>query len=389
MATGASAPSDLTPALTKLGAVIQPRGEPRPDDMQAPRRSLWRPILVVVASVLVTALVAAGVTLGILQLQSRTNTQQVNLRSGVTISEESALIQVAAKAKPAVVSIVTQNQPRLGRGSGYLVTTDGYIVTGVNVIAGSGSMTVLLTGDTTLHEARLVDYDCQTGVAVLKIDQVSGLPTLALADPTALVAGQLVVAVGGPLDGGAVTPGYVGALHRPMTVLDPAGVRSVEISDTIQTNAPTTATTAGGPLLNVVGQVVGVVMPSQGTGGYAISVADIQDDLQQMLSTGQVVVSSMGVTSTDLSLPAATLTRLPEGSQLVTVDRSGPAAAAGLQPGDVITQVDDVKLDAAHPLRLLLRSRFRPNQRVAVTYFRAGASTQVQLTLAGEHPACA
>jgi S1-C subfamily serine protease len=172
-------------------------------------------------------------------------------------------------------------------------------------------------------------------------------------------------------------------------VLDPAGVHSVEISDTIQTNALIAATTAGGPLLNVVGQVVGVVMPSQGTGGYAISVADIQDDLQQILSTGQVVVSSVGVTSTDLSLPAAALTGLPEGSQLVTVDRSGPAAAAGLQPGDVITQVDDVKLDAAHPLRLLLRSRFRPNQRVAVTYFRAGASTQVQLTLAGQHPVCA
>jgi S1-C subfamily serine protease len=60
-----------------------------------------------------------------------------------------------------------------------------------------------------------------------------------------------------------------------------------------------------------------------------------------------------------------------------------------LLPGDVITQLDDVKLDAAHPLRLLLRSRFRPNQRVAVTYFRAGSSTQVQLTLAGQHPICA
>jgi putative serine protease PepD len=344
---------------------------------------------VVVASVLVTALVAAGVTLGIMQLQSRTNPQQVNLRSGVTISEESAVIQVAARAKPAVVSVVTQEQPRQGRGSGYLVTSDGYIVTAVNVIAGAGTMTVLLTGDSKLHEARLVDYDCQTGVAVLKIDQVNGLPTLAAADPNALVAGQVVVAVGGPLDGGAVTPGYVSALHRPMTVLDPGGVRSVEISDTIQTSSVLAAGTAGGPLLNVGGQVVGVVMPSQATtGGYALSVADIQDDLQQILSTGQVVVSSMGVTSTDLSEPAAALAKLPEGSQLVTVDKAGPAAAAGLQPGDVITQVDDVKLDAAHPLRLLLRSRFRPNQRVAVTYTRTGASTQVQLTLAGQHPAC-
>jgi putative serine protease PepD len=370
-------------------AVIQPRGESRPDDVQAPRRNLWRPILAVVASILVTALVAAGVTLGILRLESRTNPQQVNLRSGITISEESAVIQVAARAKPAVVSVVTQDQPRLVRGSGYLVTSDGYIVTTANVIAGAAKMTVLISNDAALHAARLVDYDCQTGVAVLKIDQASGLPTLASADPNALVAGQVVVAVGGPLDGGPVTPGYVSALHRPVTVLDPNGVRSVEISDTIQTSAVIASSTAGGPLLNVGGQVVGVAMPSQGSSGNALNVADITDDVLQILSTGQVVVSSLGATSTDLSLQGASVQGLPEGSQLVTVEKGGPAAAAGLQPGDVITQVEDVKLDAAHPLRLLLRSRFRPNQRVTVTYFRAGASTQVQLTLAGLHPVCA
>jgi putative serine protease PepD len=299
---------------------------------------------------------------------------------------------VAARAKTAVVSVVTQEQPTIARGSGYLVTSDGYIVTAVGVIAGASKMTVLLTGDANLHVARLVDYDCQTGVAVLKIDQVNGLPTLVSADPTALVPGQVVVAVGGPLDGGPVTPGYVSSLHRPTIVTDPVAQRSVEISDTVQTSAVIGAATAGGPLLNVGGQVVGVAMESQGSNavsGFGLNIADILDDVQQILSTGQVVVSSLGATTTDLSQQAGALAGLPEGSQLITVDKGGPAAAAGLQPGDVITQLDDVKLDAAHPLRLLLRTRFRPNQRVAVTYFRGGASTQVQLTLPGQHPACA
>ncbi len=346
----------------------------------------------VVASVLVTALVAAGVTLGILRLQSRTNPQQVNLRSGVTISEESAVIQVAARAKPAVVTVVTQEQPTISRGSGFLVTSDGYIVTAVSVISGASKMTVLVTGDANLHVARLVDYDCQTGVAVLKIDQVNGLPTLVFADPTALAQGQVVVAVSGPLDGSAVTPGYVSSLHRPAVVTESATQRSVEISDTVQTSASIGAGTAGGPLLNVGGQVVGIAMQSQGSNapsGFGLNVADIVDDVEQIQSTGQVMVSSLGATSTDLTQQAAALAGLPEGSQLITVDKGGPAAAAGLQPGDVITQLDDVKLDAAHPLRLLLRSRFRPDQRVAVTYSRAGASTQVQLTLAGQHPVCA
>ena len=339
-----------------------------------------------------TALVAAGVTLGILRLQAPTNPQQVNIRSGVTISEESAVIQVAARAKSAVVSVVTQDQPTISRGSGFLITSDGYIVTAVNVIAGASKMTVLLSGDAALHVARLVDYDCQTGVAVLKIDQVSGLPTLVFAaDPTALAQGQVVVAVGGPLDGSPVTPGYVSSLHQPAVVAQAGNQRTVEISDTVQTSNAIGAATAGGPLVNVGGQVVAIAMMSQGSdapAGFGLNVADISDDVQQILSTGQVVVASLGATSTDLSQGAGALAGLPGGSQLISVDKGGPAAAAGLQPGDVITQLDDVKLDAADPLQLLLRSRFRPDQRVAVTYFRAGTSTQVQLTLSALHPVC-
>jgi S1-C subfamily serine protease len=82
------------------------------------------------------------------------------------------------------------------------------------------------------------------------------------------------------------------------------------------------------------------------------------------------------------------LNDLPGGSQVLSVAAGGPAASAALQPGDVITQLDDVKVDAAHPLGLLLRSRFHPNQRVTVSYWRAGASTQTQLTLSGQHPTC-
>src|SRR5260370_37423662 len=142
-------------------------------------------------------------------------------------------------------------------------------------------------------------------------------------------------------------------------------------------------------MLNVGGQVGGVAMqsqPSTQTSGVGLNVADVQDDVQQILQTGQVVVSSLGATTADLSPELASLSGLPVGSQIVTLDKRGPAVSAGLQAGDVITQLDDVKLDAAHPLRLLLRSRFHPNQRVTVTYSRGGASSQAQLTLTAEHP---
>jgi S1-C subfamily serine protease len=253
-------------------------------------------------------------------------------------------------------------------------------------------MTVLVPGDPVAHDARLVDYDCQTGVAVIKIDKVSGLPTLAFADPTALVQGQVIVAVGGPVEGGAVTPGYVSAMHQVVSIVNPSSAQHpLELSDTILTSSVINAGTAGGPMLNVGGQVVGIAMQSQAsteTNGFGLNVADVQDDIQQILQTGQVVVSSLGATTTELNPVLASLSGLPVGSQIVTLDKGGPAASAGLQAGDVITQLDDVKLDAAHPLGLLLRSRFHPNQRVTVTYSRASASSQVQLTLTGQHPSC-
>ena len=349
-----------------------------------------RPLLAIVAGLLVTALVAAGVTLAVLRTQSRTNNQQVNLQTGVTITEDSAIVAAATKARPAVVSVVTQHSPTIVTGSGYLATSDGYIVTNINVVAGANGMTVLVPSDSKPHDARLVDYDCQTGVAVIKIDKVSGLPTLGFADPNALVQGQVIVAVGGPVDGGSVTPAYVSAMHRVRLASNPVDLgHTLQFSDTIETSAVIDDGTSGGPLLNVGSQVIGVAMGSASSrAGFGLNVADIQDDVQQILQTGQVTVASLGAGTTDVTPEAAVLNGVPQGSQVVTADKGGPAANAGLKQGDVITQLDDVHLDAAHPLTLLLRSRFHAGQRVTVTYSRGGDSTQAELTLTGQHPSC-
>ena len=351
---------------------------------------LPRPILAAVGVVLLAAVVAGGVTLGVLKLESRTNPQSVDIRSGVTISEDSAIVQAAARAKPAVVSVVSATDPRLVSGSGYLVTSDGYIVTNVDVVAGAAKLTVLVSGDSRLHDARLVDYDCQTAVAVLKIDQVSGLPTLAFGDPTAVVQGQVLVAVAGPLQGGEVTQGIVSALHRPVVIINPvAADQTIQVSDTIETDATIDSGTAGGPLLNVGGQVIGVAMQGPvGASGFGLNAADIQDEVQQILQTGQLTVPSLGAVTTDLDPQVAALRILPGGSLVASVAAGGPAAGAGLQAGDVITQLDEVTIDAAHPLGLLLRSQFHVSQRVTVTYTRGGSSSQVQLTLVGQHPTC-
>src|SRR5206468_13076272 len=107
-------------------------------------RPVWRPLLAITAGLLVTILVAAGVTLAILRLESRTNPQQVNLQPGVTLTQDSAIVQAAAKGRPAVVWVLTQHQPAGVRRSGYLAPSDGHSVTSLNVVARRHRLTVLV-----------------------------------------------------------------------------------------------------------------------------------------------------------------------------------------------------------------------------------------------------
>ncbi|HLQ61766.1 MAG TPA: trypsin-like peptidase domain-containing protein [Candidatus Acidoferrales bacterium] len=339
--------------------------------------------------------VAAGVTLAVLRQQSRTNPPNLDLGSRVTISEDSAVQRAAAAALPAVVSVVTAETAGgdVARfGSGFLVTSDGFLVTNVQVVANASGLTVLLHNDLKRHDARLVDFDCETGVAVLKIDQVAGLPTLSFGDSSALKLGQTVIAVGGPLSSrDSVTRGIVAAVHRPQRVAGPVAGREAELSDTIQTDAAIGPGNSGGPLLNVGGQVVGLAMAARSGEqdvGFAISTAGLQPEVEQIVQSGQLTVPSLGLQTSDLGPDQAAFKGEPVGALVRSVLAGGPGAAAGLRAGDVVTQLDEVRLDAAHPLAQTLRTRFRPAQRVVVTYWRAGAASQVQLTLAGSHPRC-
>jgi len=336
--------------------------------------------------------VAAGVTLGIMRLQSRTNTQEVGLTTGVTIKEEDATKAVAQKAAPAVVSIVTQ-ESSLSHGSGFLVTTDGYIVTNLGVIANAKTLAVLLTGDSKRHDARLVDYDCTTGLAVLKMDQVSNLPTLVFDSATSLQAGQTVILRGGPWnDPHVVTRGVISALHGMITVSASYGSSAErQFSDVIQTDAQIDQGVSGAPLLNVGGHVIGVTMAAVSRGqpaGFALPSSDLEQEVEQIIQAGILVVPSLGAQTLDVGADAAAVRGGVPGAQIASVDPGGPAERAGLKAGDVVTQLDNQKLDDAHPLGPVLRTSFKPDQRVTVSYTRTGSAGQVQLTLLGDHPAC-
>jgi len=378
--------------------VIEPEGAEShpsaPAVLRTRRRSFTPGALV--ASTLVAAIVggavAAGVTLGVLRSQARTNPQEVNLGSRVTVTEDSAAQQVATKALPAVVSVVTDENGR-SFGSGFLITSDGYIVTNVGVVANSGTLTVLIAADSRRRDARIVDFDCETGMAVLKVEQVSGLPTLVFGDSAQLRVGQTLVALGGPFGNGSVfAKGAVSALHRTQGVAGSVPPGSGFYSDAIETDAAIDAGSSGGPILNLGGQVVGLAVATGAggaAGGFGISSNSVQAEIEQVVSTGQLVVADLGVESTDLSVEDATLRGLPAGSLVTSVTPGSPAEASGLKTGDVITQLDDNRVDAAHPLDQVLRMHYRPAQRPTLTYVRGGNANQVEVTLRGGHPKCA
>jgi S1-C subfamily serine protease len=162
----------------------------------------------------------------------------------------------------------------------------------------------------------------------------------------------------------------------------------VQLPDVIYTDAVVTAAGSGGPLLNVAGEVVGVLIAASREPDVALAVDGLQSAVEEIIQAGQLRVPSLGaqtlsVTSSDVALSGGTI-----GAKIESVETGGPAQLAGLKAGDVITQLDDQKVDDRDPLTQVLRARFRAGQKVAVSYTRAGSTDQVQLTLTDERPTC-
>lgn len=351
----------------------------------------------IVTVAIISGAVSAGVSLAILRAQSRTNQQTVDLGSNVRINEESAVIQVVAHAAPAVVTIDTSDSAANRRlGSGFLITSDGYLVTNAHVVANASALTVMIAPEGAAlgarHDARLVDSDCASDLAVLKVDGVRGLPTLAFADPGSLKVGQTVIAMGTPLSGNAVSRGIVSGLHQPVVVVDPVAVTGERrFADTIQADAVIDSRNSGGPLLNVAGEAVGILVGTTARGkpfGFAVSAADVRSQAEQIVRDGELVVPDLGMTALDQSAQDSALHGGPVGSLVTTIARGGPADLAGVRTGDVITALDEVKLDDAHPLGQVLVSRFRPAQRVTLTLSRQNSALEVSATLGRQHPRC-
>ena len=271
-------------------------------------------------------------------------------------------------------------------GSGFIISADGYVVTNNHVITADGqgevqSITVTLS-DGSEHTARLIGRDAQSDLAVLKIDAGKTLPFVRFGNSEAARVGDWVIAIGNPFGlGGTVTSGIVSAVHR-----------SSGASRYIQTDASINRGNSGGPLFDMKGNVIGInnaiFSPTGGNVGIGFAIpADIAAPVVDKLMRGQAIERGyLGVTIVPVTEDVADSLGLARnrGELVQTVQPGQAAAAAGLQPGDVVVKVDNKEVAPDNTLSFIVANT-APGKRIPIEVIRNGKRMTLTATV-GKRP---
>ncbi len=299
-----------------------------------------------------------------------------------------AVVEVVDRVLPAVVNVVAESSQGEGEGTGFIVRSDGIVVTNFHVVEGASTVTVLTSDDDPVeYDARVIGGDIQDDLAILDID-ATGLPTVPLGTSGDLELGQPVVAIGyalGLAGGPSVTTGIVSSLTRRITVQDANCIECEDgqrvYTDVIQTDAAINPGNSGGPLVDLAGRVVGINTAGAGSAeniGFAIQIASAKPIIEEAANNPSAPVAFMGV-QFDFDSPAG------DGAVIAGVIDGGPAGTAGLLPGDVVVLFDGEPVSSTDELGELIRSH-APGDVVEVGLVRADGSEAVVTIELGLNP---
>ncbi len=269
-----------------------------------------------------------------------------------------------------------------GTGSGFILTSDGFVMTNAHVVEGSDEVIVTLT-DKREFKARIVGSDRRTDVAVVKIE-ATGLPIVKIGDVNRLKVGEWVMAIGSPfgLDN-SVTAGIVSAKARDTGDYLPF----------IQTDVAINPGNSGGPLINLRGEVVGINSQIYSRSGgfmgisFAIPIDEATRVSDQLRSSGRVIRGRIGVQIAPVTKEVAEAIGLGKaaGALVQSVESGGPAEKAGVEAGDIITRVDGKLIDKSNDLPRIVGG-IKPGSRAALQLFRRGTTRDVTVTVAEFEP---
>jgi S1-C subfamily serine protease len=383
-------------------------GIPANDDRPPPERDPWwsrrlssrRLLAVALATALVSAL-AGGLVGGYIGSRSASGTEPTyslgTVPPALANRPPDSVAGIAARVLPSVVMIKVNGDE--GTGSGFVIH-GGYIVTNNHVVTLDGAvrhatLQVVFNGGQT-EPARLVGADPYSDIAVLRLVHPVRLPALSLGNSSGVEVGDPVVAFGAPLGlANTVTSGIVSALNRPVQ----PGIGGPDSNpqvyyDAIQTDAPINPGNSGGPLVNAQGQVIGVnaaidtlggdpVTGVQGGSiglGFAIPINQARVVATELIQTGKAAHSVIGALIDTGYLGNGAQIALSRDGSILPITPGGPAALAGLRPGDVIIRFAGQPIDDALTLLDAIRSQ-QPGTRVPVTFVRNGVTYTVMLIL--------
>ena len=274
-------------------------------------------------------------------------------------------------------------QTQVGTGSGVIITPDGYIVTNNHVIANATTLEVTLNNNKT-YTAKLIGTDASSDIALLKIEADEKLPFLTFADSDNTQVGEWVLAVGNPFNlNSTVTAGIISAKARNISERG-----SDKIESFIQTDAVVNMGNSGGALVNLNGDLIGInTAISSTTGvymGYSFAVPSniAKKVVEDLIEYGNVQRGVMGVRGQGLDSEVAKKLNIKEteGFYVDSVDDESGAGAAGLKKGDIIKQIDNVKIHKYSDLSGHIASK-RPGDMLKVTYVREGKERTANITL--------
>ncbi len=335
----------------------------------------------IVLIVLLVAIVYVGQTahllpakLGLPQPPAAPATKQT------VVYEESVITKVVKEAIPSVVTVGIKTTTTTGNsfqfdpfnplapfqqvpgqtqnveqniGSGFIVSTNGLIITNKHVVSDTSAGYQVLTNDGKKYTVDKIYRDPLNDLAILKIN-ASGLKPLKLGDSTHLELGQLAIAIGTPLGEftNTVTKGIISGLGRGITAGSPYEGYVEKLDNVIQTDAPISPGNSGGPLLNSAGQVIGVntAIASEGQNiGFAIPVNVVKNLIDNFNKNGGTFERPyIGVRYKMIDQQTAVLNDLVQGAYVVEVVQGSPADKAGIQNEDVITEFDGRKIDGSN-----------------------------------------
>lgn len=363
-------------------------------------------ILIFLSVVLVVALLAVG------SKASKYQLPKFNLAPNQTVtvvSEESVTINVVKKVTPSVVTIgITKDQPVINWGfdpwgfgavpqqqgskqvkqdigSGFVVRSDGVIITNKHVVSDTTAKYRVITADNKSFDVQKIYRDPNNDLAILKID-TAGLTPVELGDSSKLQVGQFALAIGTALGEfrSTVTTGVVSGIGRSITAGTPYE-GTEKLDNIIQTSAAINPGNSGGPLLNSQGQVIGVNVAMAADAqsiGFALPINIVKDSLKTFDTNGQFAPKAyLGVEYRMVTRELSVLNEVPEGAYVQTVVADSPAEKAGVEVGDIITKIDGKMVRDTDGGLAKIISDSKSGQTIELTVYRGTETRTMKATL--------